>query len=97
MGSDLSKKLCPSELSVCPLSTSHPNTLDELLSNGFECVDFQTDLESCGGCGILEPSHNCMEIPGVQSVSCVIGGCQVNTCESGWVVSAAGNSCERLD
>lgn len=52
----------------------------------FECVDTQTDLESCGGCVDNDSPHgernlhggrDCSAIPNVDSVRCVSGKCLI--------------------
>jgi hypothetical protein len=58
--SDLSRQMCPDSLRACPISapTSSsplPSTLEDWLARGYECADFESDLTSCGGCGILAP------------------------------------------
>lgn len=94
----VSRALCPAALSVCPVVAStgaEAGELQELLKHGFECVDFRSDLESCGGCGIVDEAHNCMAIPNASAVSCVVGRCEVNNCEVGYKVGADGASCVR--
>ena len=56
----VSPVLSPAALSVCPVVASaaaveeQAGKLQELLKHGFECVDFCSDLESGGGCGIVD-------------------------------------------
>ncbi|THH20501.1 hypothetical protein EW146_g872 [Bondarzewia mesenterica] len=48
----VSDQLCPAELSVCAINPAETaSSLEDLVHHGFECVDFKSDLESCGGCG----------------------------------------------
>ncbi|KIM88929.1 hypothetical protein PILCRDRAFT_813928 [Piloderma croceum F 1598] len=54
---DFSSDFCPDTLSVCPVAppgsvTSKPKSVQEWNNIGFECVDFKTDLGSCGDCFI---------------------------------------------
>ncbi|WOO84261.1 Protein priA [Vanrija pseudolonga] len=72
------------------LSTKCPRGYDKcaLPTGGFDCVDVDNDLESCGGCpsyGDDEDSVNargvdCSVLPGVASVACVKGECRVGSC-----------------
>jgi hypothetical protein len=67
------------EVSVCRIATRAPS-----LKSRLECVDIQTDIESCGGC-IGEPDAGngrssgivCTTWPQVESVSCVDGECVI--------------------
>lgn len=52
---ELSGHLCPQPMSVCPITKFVlPVTLSQWVRDGYECVDMQEDLTSCGGCGILD-------------------------------------------
>ncbi|KAI0916165.1 hypothetical protein AcW1_009987 [Taiwanofungus camphoratus] len=74
-------------------------------SKGFECLDVNVQLESCGGCTVPNPfspatntsavGRDCTTIAGVDSVSCIAGRCAVASCTKGWVVSADGEECDR--
>ncbi|WWD20693.1 hypothetical protein CI109_105169 [Kwoniella shandongensis] len=77
---------CPAGLSSCAL----PGDAD-----AFECVDTQSDLESCGGCmnGAFDPitrapagGVNCSSLPGVAlgGVTCARGECLVSACKLGY-------------
>ena len=49
----ISEYLCPRPLALCPVSPqASPKTVLEWIREGFECVDQDEDLTSCGGCGI---------------------------------------------
>jgi hypothetical protein len=108
---DLSVLLCPSGTHACPLDDSPmPVTLLDWM---YECVDFSSDLTSCGGCSALdhrcgifsrgsmllqyadhlEISRDCTAIPNALAVSCVRGGCEVQSCEPGHVPSSDGQTC----
>ncbi|EMD42250.1 hypothetical protein CERSUDRAFT_110777 [Gelatoporia subvermispora B] len=96
---DISRHLCPSKMSVCPIthspdaSTSTPTTILEWIEDGFECVDFDADLTSCGGCGSFDAKYDCTTVPGALGVSCVAGGCRVDSCKSGYVPASDNKSC----
>lgn len=52
---DFSPYLCPESLSACPIAksgslVSKPRSMQEWNDVGFECVEFNTDFRSCGGC-----------------------------------------------
>ncbi|KAJ6510569.1 hypothetical protein C8R45DRAFT_814680 [Mycena sanguinolenta] len=61
-------------------------------AKSWECIDTQTELESCGGCVYSDFSTSllglagtdCTAIPGVSDVSCVNGRCVVRKCVSGY-------------
>ncbi|MBW0491623.1 hypothetical protein O181_031338 [Austropuccinia psidii MF-1] len=61
-------ELCPPGESACPISPK---------SIGFECIDINTELTSCGGCVSLNKGENCVEIPGAAGVGCKAGKCFV--------------------
>ncbi|EMD39476.1 hypothetical protein CERSUDRAFT_45486, partial [Gelatoporia subvermispora B] len=70
-------------------------------SEGWECVDTRSDLESCGGCAI--PLHyasprgvDCTALPGVADVSCRTGSCLVHRCLPGYQISHDGTFCVRI-
>lgn len=82
--------LCPYPLDACVITPG---------SDGYECIDTQRELESCGGCrfGAISPANatdvaasvrgtDCTALPGVLrgAVSCVDGQCRVYACRSGW-------------
>ncbi|KAH8088980.1 hypothetical protein BXZ70DRAFT_1042305 [Cristinia sonorae] len=66
----------------------------------WECVDTESDLESCGGCvaplseGYSEGT-DCTAIQGVSDVSCVSGSCIVGRCLAGYIPSADRRTCIR--
>ncbi|PPQ66707.1 hypothetical protein CVT26_009567 [Gymnopilus dilepis] len=78
---------CPLGLTSCPI----PGRGGEY----FECVNTQSDLESCGGC--INPSLpaygyynaqkvgvDCSALPGVSDVSCIYGKCVIHKCSYGY-------------
>ncbi|WWC90271.1 uncharacterized protein L201_005204 [Kwoniella dendrophila CBS 6074] len=93
--------LCPDGLTAC-------NLLD---GDGvsYECIDTNTELESCGGClnGQFMPKdhgkkgssrrygQDCTAIPGVNpsSVTCSAGQCKIYGCDHGARFSLKGDSC----
>ncbi|KAF8151730.1 hypothetical protein B0H34DRAFT_678288 [Crassisporium funariophilum] len=85
-------KRCPKGLTACAI-------LGRNLKS-WECVDTQSDLESCGGCMLsLHPNFpetdgvDCTAITGVSDVSCGQGQCIVHRCMPGYDVNFSGNSC----
>lgn len=51
----ISQYLCPRPMRACPVSPqSSPVTVEQLIQEGFECVDDREDLTSCGGCGLSD-------------------------------------------
>ncbi|OBZ77311.1 Protein priA [Grifola frondosa] len=70
---------------------------------GFECLDVDSELESCGGCIIPNPfslasnlrvsGRDCTTISGVHDVSCVAGRCMVQSCAIGWTINTDGEGC----
>jgi len=41
----------------------------------YECIDFATELESCGGCASSGDGQDCSAIPNAISVGCEAGVC----------------------
>ncbi|GAA5905424.1 hypothetical protein JCM5296_003713 [Sporobolomyces johnsonii] len=62
--------VCPASKTACPLSNGRL---------GYECVDTESNLEQCGGC-VSEGGIDCSALPGVDSVSCISGICQIHEC-----------------
>ncbi|KAJ7101298.1 hypothetical protein B0H15DRAFT_408269 [Mycena belliarum] len=70
-------------------------------SREWECLNTQTDLESCGGCpsGTVSSltasasGKDCTAIPHIADVACVAGGCAVQRCLPGFKISSAGDAC----
>ncbi|ETW85437.1 hypothetical protein HETIRDRAFT_309020 [Heterobasidion irregulare TC 32-1] len=101
---DISDQLCPSGLSVCPfvnqaesqpqgLAWSETWTLDNLVNHGFNCPNFDRDLENCGGCSVLDATFNCSDISNAVKTSCVTGRCIVGSCDEGYAISYMQDRC----
>merc|ERR1711939_476229 len=75
--------LCPSPFSSCSLEGS---------VRGFECVDTTSNIEQCGACA-SEGGVDCTALPGVESVGCVAGSCEIWACAEGFAYDAASASC----
>ncbi|ORY90684.1 hypothetical protein BCR35DRAFT_349630 [Leucosporidium creatinivorum] len=76
---------CPSGQTACAVGNS--------LSDGFECIDSQNNLEQCGGCVTNGEGEDCTMIHGVEAVECQQGRCIVLSCVPGLVVSADSAAC----
>ncbi|WVQ63189.1 uncharacterized protein L199_001340 [Kwoniella botswanensis] len=81
---DLDKMYCPGDLHACTV----PSALGGEWA--YECVDFATELEACGGC-IGSGGQDCTQIPHALFVGCEIGSCAVYSCKQGF--QANGTSC----
>ncbi|KAG5729991.1 Protein priA [Termitomyces sp. T112] len=90
-------KRCPSGYTPCGIPARG--------ANSWECLNIQTELESCGGC-VLSLSGNvsdipegadCTAMPGVADVSCVGGRCLVHRCMPGYEFDPTGSSCVYLE
>ncbi|BGP14589.1 hypothetical protein JCM10213_001937 [Rhodosporidiobolus nylandii] len=102
------RTLCPAHETACPIAGSasyagavsqHLTTVEEFelsgLKGGFECVDTQQALESCGGCASTGEGVDCTAIRGAQGVGCEVGECVVFSCQAGWRPSLDGKKCVR--
>lgn len=51
--------LCPYQMSACPVNPAPtlPKSLAEWTEVGHECVEFDTDLQSCGGCASIDKMY----------------------------------------
>lgn len=92
---DLDAFLCPFRMSACPVepTSTLPTTLAEWSLLDYECVEFDTDLQSCGGCSSIDIRHDCSAIEDASDVACVFGECKVQTCEEGFTLSSNATSC----
>ncbi|WVQ82707.1 hypothetical protein IAT38_004839 [Cryptococcus sp. DSM 104549] len=94
LGAAVDLARCPAAQMACPVT---PMTDKEVLAAGpdltFECVSPQEDLYSCGGCATLGTGLDCTAIAGVNSVSCVLGTCQVHSCQPGYAPTSDGEAC----
>lgn len=79
--------LCPGKLEACPFSS---------LSKDFECIDPNSDIESCGGCPALGKGQDCTAIVGAWNVGCNEGVCEINSCAHGYKLSSDRKSCIAL-
>ncbi|GAA6041822.1 hypothetical protein JCM8097_007181 [Rhodosporidiobolus ruineniae] len=77
------RNLCPASHSACAVQGG----------SGFECIDTTSNLEQCGACA-SQGGVDCTQIPGVSSVGCVAGVCEIWSCESGFEWNASTNACE---
>jgi len=77
-------QFCPSGLSQCPVK----GVLGE-----YECIDTTSELESCGGCASVGKGKDCNTIAYATTSSCLGGVCVVLACDSGYKISADGESC----
>ncbi|KAF9015172.1 hypothetical protein BDQ17DRAFT_1294748 [Cyathus striatus] len=80
--------LCPTGLDACPIKG--------LTTGDYECLDTDSELESCGGCTSLGKGQDCTTIPGAWNVGCERGSCIVYSCAGGFVLSLDGKSCIEL-
>ncbi|POW20424.1 hypothetical protein PSHT_03519 [Puccinia striiformis] len=80
---------CPAGLSACPISSGM--TLKP--SGGFECLDLQQEVTSCGGCTSTGQGVDCTAIKGVLSAGCSEGKCKIFSCETGYQYSSVQNVC----
>jgi len=90
----LQEHACPEGLTRC----SAPSFSYGL--PGWQCVDSQTNLESCGGCPLSSHDHepagvDCTAIRGAEDVSCRQGRCEVRSCATGYEISQDGHACLR--
>ncbi|EIW69981.1 hypothetical protein TREMEDRAFT_17264, partial [Tremella mesenterica DSM 1558] len=72
------KMFCPKGLHACSIVTPHGGEW------AYECVDYATELESCGGCAATGEGVDCTTIPHAMSVGCENGVCAVYTCKHGF-------------
>ncbi|KAF8308215.1 hypothetical protein DL93DRAFT_2087230 [Clavulina sp. PMI_390] len=97
-----SEHRCQPGLSKCGIYSSFPSSLSSRVSHSqsdsaYECLDTQSNLESCGGCVVpytygLTPSEiddlpaagvDCTALPNVSDVECRVGRCVVHRCKAG--------------
>ncbi|GAA5979789.1 hypothetical protein JCM11641_002694 [Rhodosporidiobolus odoratus] len=103
------KTLCPAGETACPIlgSTTYGDAMKHHFSNkgevsgvmagtgGYECVNTQEALDSCGGCSSTEEGQNCSAIHGSAGVGCYQGVCVVFSCQPGWRPSLDSTKCVR--
>ncbi|OCF55219.1 hypothetical protein L486_07332 [Kwoniella mangroviensis CBS 10435] len=78
--------VCPKDMTACQTSSEDDSS--------FECLDVQSELESCGGCIYGSFGHGgnsswgiyCLSLPGVsrEGVTCLLGECLAFGCENGY-------------
>ncbi|WWC86095.1 uncharacterized protein L201_000966 [Kwoniella dendrophila CBS 6074] len=105
---DYSSFLCPGGSIACPITTSDLNeiteesvtklesslnTLADWFKIGFECIELETELNSCGGCLALGSGQDCSLISNARATGCESGTCQVYSCYDGYVVSPDRQTC----
>ncbi|KAI5476046.1 hypothetical protein MNV49_000475 [Pseudohyphozyma bogoriensis] len=57
-----------------------------LNGGGYECVDTNSSLESCGGCSLATGGVDCSALPFVSDVECSEGVCVIGACMPGTVL-----------
>ncbi|ORY35056.1 hypothetical protein BCR39DRAFT_146038 [Naematelia encephala] len=84
--------ICDNGLTACAI----PGT-DVWTGQNFECIDTQSNIESCGACADPIPGRptgqDCTAIPHTSWVGCQAGSCTVFSCERGYEVDATGTKC----
>ncbi|GAA5881829.1 hypothetical protein JCM16303_006472 [Sporobolomyces ruberrimus] len=76
---------CPDGERACPLGDS----------NGYECLDVTSTLDSCGGCPGEASHQNCLTLPGAAGVTCRQSECIIASCFPGW--RYLNGRCHRMD
>ena len=103
---DYSSFLCPGGSVACPVYNGDdvtPESVDALeksLSSladwfkmGFECVELETELNSCGGCLAMGKGQDCSTIANARATGCESSSCIVYSCYDGYVVSPDRSTC----
>jgi len=105
---DYSSFLCPGGSVACPIPPpsleditpasaaaldGSLNSLADWFKVGFECIELESELNSCGGCLALGSGQDCSTIPNARGTGCEVGSCQVYSCFDGYVVSPDRKSC----
>ncbi|KAI9610810.1 hypothetical protein KEM48_004699 [Puccinia striiformis f. sp. tritici PST-130] len=80
---------CPAGLSACPISSG----MTIKASAGFECLDVQQEVTSCGGCASTGQGVDCTTMKGVSSAGCSEGKCKIFSCKYGYRYSTVHNVC----
>ncbi|GAA5885959.1 hypothetical protein JCM16303_003042 [Sporobolomyces ruberrimus] len=103
------RTFCPPNEVACPISgsTTYQDALKQHLEGnttvqgimagdgGYECINVQEALDSCGGCASTGEGKDCTKIRGASGVGCAGSRCLVFSCRPGWRVSMSGESCVR--
>lgn len=80
-GSPVSRKAARRAMGLCPLGQTRCSVG---LREGHECIDTQTNLESCGAC-LSEGGVDCSRLMGAAlDVACVAGRCRSSACFKGY-------------
>jgi len=88
-------KLCPQGHTACGIPARS--------AKAWECLNTQTELESCGGCVLPFNGQDgpkgvdCTAIAGISDVSCIKGRCSVHRCMPGYKINAFGDSCDYVE
>ncbi|WVR08514.1 hypothetical protein IAU60_005569 [Kwoniella sp. DSM 27419] len=82
---DMDRMYCPGDLHACTVPTGKDGEW------AYECIDFATELESCGGCAATGQGTDCTAIPHAASVGCEQGSCAVYTCRGSFATN--GTAC----
>ncbi|CAD6582066.1 MAG: hypothetical protein TREMPRED_003166 [Tremellales sp. Tagirdzhanova-0007] len=83
--SDFDSMYCPGKLHACSVITPTGGEW------AYECIDFATELESCGGCTSTGEGVDCSVIANAVSIGCEKGLCAVYSCKTGF--STNGTAC----
>ncbi|KAL7425067.1 Protein cpl1 [Cryptotrichosporon argae] len=107
---DYSSFLCPGGSVACPVppadladvTPASVAALETSLSSladwfrvGFECIELETELNSCGGCLALGKGQDCTAIPNTRATGCEASSCVVYSCKEGYVVAPDRQTCVR--
>lgn len=88
-----SPEFCPAGLSACPIQNGL-GLLSGVENVEYECVDFMTDLDHCGGCSSQNfDRFNCRADPHASSVACVSGRCVTTSCRPGYTLQTDEQLC----
>ncbi|KAK4058326.1 hypothetical protein OIO90_000483 [Microbotryomycetes sp. JL221] len=100
--------LCPLGEIACPIADSESfemavthhfsapfNEYSGIMAGagGYECLDIESSLESCGGCTSTGEGQDCTAIPNALGVGCDLGKCHVFSCAIGFKPSISGRNC----
>ncbi|KAH9820593.1 hypothetical protein DFH28DRAFT_952724 [Melampsora americana] len=59
-------------------------------NGGYECLDLQVEVASCGGCVSRNEGENCLLIDGADGVGCLEGKCHVLSVKTGYTLGGNG-------
>lgn len=74
-------KACQNSETSCPI-----NSID----GGYECLDLEVEVASCGGCVSKNEGENCLLIKGADGVGCLKGKCVVLSVKEGFTLGENG-------